>query len=212
MKNRLLLKIVLLSLMLTVQLVSAQEFKGNTPPLYKYLQNSTDSALVLTYDQIPDYPVTHFILSKKLDLITLYLYGSPYDRRGVKEIPREIRNLFQKRDLEINRLKIDTNAYFNAKYIIPKKAKELWKKTIAFHPWQMADDAIDGEGCPNLRVQGDYGIYDGGSIRLFLITKDTIRRLYFYAPAFYDKKCPGRLGRKSILKIEQLFKIYFDKN
>ncbi|MCX2574722.1 hypothetical protein [Pedobacter sandarakinus] len=51
----------------------------------------------------------------------------------------------------------------------------------------MVDDAIDGEGCVNLGAQGDYGIYDEGSIMLFLITKNTIRRLYLHASTFRDK-------------------------
>ena len=202
--------IVLLFLVIG-KLLSAQENKKVIPQLYKYLQNNTDSTIILTYEQVPNYPVTHFILSKKSDIITLYLYGSPYDRRGMNSIPREIRNFFQKRDLEINRLQIDTNAYFNVKYIGSDKAKQLWGRAIKFKPWQILDDSVDGEGCPLKTNEGDYGIYDGGSVRMFLITNDAIKQLQFYAPAFYNEKCPGRQGRITILKIEKLFKKYFDK-
>ncbi|MFD0940397.1 hypothetical protein [Pedobacter boryungensis] len=210
MKNKLLLKIVLVSLILFQGAVSAQENKKNIPPLYNYLQNNADSTIILTYQQDFLYPAVHFILSKQSGNVALYLYGSPYDRRGLDAIPRNIRGFFQKRDIEISRLKVDTNSYFNPKYVKPKKAVKLWRKTMSYQPWQISDDAIDGEGCAK-SGNNDNDIYDGGSISLFLITKGNIKRLYFYAPAFYDKKCPKRNGRRSILAIERLFKAYFGK-
>lgn len=210
MKNKLFLNFVLLSFILLGNSVSAQENKKIIPPLYNYLQNNADSTIILTYEQNFLYPAVHFILSKKSDLVTLYLYDSPYDRRGQDAIPRNVRSFFQKRDIEINRLKVDTNSYFNAKYVKPKKALELWRKTMSYQPWQIKDDAIEGEGCAKSEKK-DYDIYDGGSISLYLITNSGIKRLYFYAPEFYNKKCPKRNGRKSILAIERLFKLYFEK-
>lgn len=198
--------------MLIGNIVSSQETKTIIPPLYTYLQNNSDSTIILTYDRDPIIPARHFILSKKDNIITLYLYESPYDRKGKDLIPKNVRNFFQKRDIEINSLKIDTNSYFNAKYVKPKKRQDLWHKTISFNLWQIKDDITEGEGCSNVNKEIDGGIYDGGSICLYLITPDNIQRLYFYAPAYYHKKCPKeKNGRMVILKLEQLFKKYYGK-
>lgn len=207
-----LIGVVILCFILVVGFVSAQETKINIPPLYKYLQNNADSTIVLTYERDAVYPVVHFILSKKSDMVTLYLYESPYDRRGKDAIPKNIRNFFQKRDIEINDLKVDTNSYFNAKYVKPGKAQTLWRKTMFFHPWQLTDDTIDGEGCDKFKGDSAPVVYDGGGIKLFLITGAEIKQLYWYAPKFYAEKCiEKKKGRKAILKLEQIFRAYYGK-
>ncbi|MFD2288645.1 hypothetical protein ACFSOV_21225 [Pedobacter petrophilus] len=64
-------------------------------------------------------------------------------------------------------------------------------------PWQINDDSIDGESCPNTKNGYDKNIYDGGWINLYLIFKINIKRLYFYAPQYYEKEvCPGREVRQ----------------
>ncbi len=196
--------------MLIGNIVSSQETKIIIPPLYTYLQNNTDSTIILTYERDPVIPARHFILSKKSNIITLYLYESPYDRKGKNLIPKNVRNFFQKRDMEINSLSVDTNSYFNVKYVKQKKGQDLWNKTMSFRPWQIKDDTIEGEGCSKVNKEMESGIYDGGSISLYLITTNNIQRLYFYAPAYYDKKCPKeKKGRKVVLELERLFKLYY---
>src|SRR5688572_14526594 len=98
MGNKLLFKIILLCFISQGQLIFAQETKVVIPPLYKYLQSNADSTIVLTYEKDPIHPVRHFMVSKKSDIVTLYLYESPYDTKGKESIPRNIRNFFQKRD------------------------------------------------------------------------------------------------------------------
>lgn len=210
MKARSPLQLVFLIFMLLSKFILAQETIKNIAPLYKYLQDNADSTIVLTYNQDFLHPVRHFIISKKSDIVTLYLYESPYDWKRRTNMPVNVRNFFQKREFDINRLQIDTNSFFNAKYVKPKKAKILWQKTMKYRPWQISDDTVDGEGCP---IIGDrkYSIFDGVTMKLFLITNNNIKQLRFYAPDFYNEKCPGRSGRLNILKIEQMFKEYFER-
>lgn len=78
-------------------------------------------------------------------------------------------------------------------------------------PWQLADDKRDGEGCPP-SVKDKYEIFDGGTILLYLISKSEIKTLSFYAPDFYEEKCPGGKGRQHILAIDALFSSLFAKS
>jgi len=52
-------------------------------------------------------------------------------------------------------------------------------------------------------------ISDGGGIRLSLITNTGMRFLYFYAPEYFEKNCPGRPGRIAINQISKLFQSNF---
>lgn len=97
------------------------------------------------------------------------------------------------------------NKDFNAVATTDQEAIRFWDAIAKHNPWAIADDKVDGEGCPQNHKNAWNVIYDGGGIQLILITKNQIKKLDFYAPAFYDKNCPGRKGRKAILKIQKIF-------
>ena len=74
------------------------------------------------------------------------------------------------------------------------------------HPWQLLDDKAEGRGCPVMENGDRHEVYDGDGYKMMLITKNEIRILDFYAPSFYEKYCPGREGRRAMIKIVKLFK------
>ena len=59
------------------------------------------------------------------------------------------------------------------------------------------------------RITGKDGSYnlisDGGDVHLYLLTKNEIKQLHFYAPDYYNEKCPGRKGRTTLLELMRLF-------
>jgi hypothetical protein len=68
-----------------------------------------------------------------------------------------------------------------------------------------------GPGCPPIESKDgtirDTNIYDGGGIKLYLITKDAIKILDYYAPDYYEETCPGRADRIAVLNIAKLFNL-----
>lgn len=107
----------------------------------------------------------------------------------------------------------DVNKFFNPYALKPHVTQAFWSALMEYHLWEIKDDQVEGEGCINkLGLHGysvqDRNIYDGGSIQLSLITKDCVKVLDFYAPAFYEAQCPGRAGRKSVLAVAELFEKY----
>lgn len=187
--------------------------KNNIKPLHLFLQKNADSTLIFKYESNwmidPDY----WIISKKKDTITRYIYKL---NKQFAKIPKSIRDTLSKihrtpdRRVEFKELySVDVNKYFNALYTDDKLVKVFWQELQHLTPWTLNDDSVEGESCPPNKNGEVNQIYDGGGISLFLITTQGIKQLYFYAPAFYDKMCPGKKGRKTILKIEKLFQQNF---
>jgi len=77
--------------------------------------------------------------------------------------------------------------------------------------WNIVDDSVDGIGCPDGKGGNVNNLADGGEINLYLITKEKIKELQFYAPGFYEEQCPGRTGRRVILKLDKILKPIFKK-
>ncbi len=180
--------------------------------LQLFLQANADSTIIFQQSSnwFPQSP--YYILSKKADTITAYTYKAlPKLDKRIK-LPRSIGLKIRHRNsIAVNLVPIDVNMYFQPIYFSPKKLLNLWKNIGKETPWQLADDSVDGHACIDSQGNrtGNY-IYDGGGINLYLITKNEIKKLDYYAPQFFEKVCPGRKGRISILKIEHLFDKHFD--
>jgi hypothetical protein len=82
----------------------------------------------------------------------------------------------------------------------------MWDKLLKERPWTLLDDEGQGPGC-KIKSKATPEIFDGGGVNLYLITKNEIKQLYFYAPGFYQQFCK-RQGRKAVIKIESLFRKY----
>lgn len=180
--------------------------------LQLFLQANADSTIIFQYELYSVQLSPYYILSKKADTITAYTYKAlpKLDKRI--RLPRSIGAKIRHRNyIAINLVPIDVNIYFQPVYFSPKKLLNFWKNITKENPWQLADDSVDGHACIDSQGNrtGNY-IYDGGGIYLYLITKNEIKKLDYYAPQFFEKEvCPGRKGRISILKIEQLFDRHF---
>lgn len=180
--------------------------------LQLFLQANADSTIIFQHSSnwLPLSP--YYILSKKSDTITAYTYKAlPRLDKRIK-LPLSVALKIQYRNyVAVNLVPIDVNIYFQPVYFSPKKLLNFWKNIGKESPWQLADDSVDGHACVDKdgNRTGSY-VYDGGEIYLYLITKNEIKKLDYYAPQFFEKEvCPGRKGRISILKIEQLFDRHF---
>lgn len=183
----------------------------NVTLMHTFLQKNADSTILFERMNYKINRPEFFIISKVGDTVSIYHYQQlkEIDKRIL--LPKAIRyKLYKRNRLDYLSEPIDINIYFNPIYLNRDSITIFWQSLLKQQPWQINDDSIDGESCPNAKNGYDRNIYDGGSISLYLITKNNIKRLYFYAPQYYEKEvCPGRKGRQAIIAIEKLFKTYF---
>lgn len=185
-----------------------QERKEITP-IHEFLQKNADSTLILEYENNWLHITQYQVLSKKEDTIAIYMYKPlpQIDKRII--LPKAMSyKMYQRNFLNAFSIPVDINFYFNPKYLPKDSLKLFWKKIETLKPWTIKDDAVEGNGCP-IEDKNGVSISDGGGITLFLITKAEIKKLYFYAPDFFEEYCPGRKGRISIMKLSKLFTSYF---
>lgn len=212
-----------LGIMSTIWLINPLPlFSQSTHPadsLFTKLQQYTDSTMVLEYTSNWIGPPSLYILSKKNDTLNAYTYRNIFlDRKIRGEMIPGIRREMNPDDAyKIMITKPDINEFFHF-YPIEKKAiHKFWAKLHKIAPWSLTDDSVNGFGCPPRKPEitkagdtifRDENIYDGGGMRLYLITKEQIKMLDYYAPDFYIRICPGRKDREGILKIGKIFKEY----
>jgi len=183
----------------------------NITPMHKYLQKNADTTILLERINYRINRSIYFMISKVGDTISIYQY------QQLKEIDKRIMlpkaiayKLYKRNRLNYINEPVDINIYFNPIYLNKDSSIFFWQSLLKQEPWRINDDSVDGESCPDAKNGYDKNVYDGGGINLYLITKNNIKRLYFYAPQYYEKEvCPGRKGRQAIIKIENLFKTYF---
>lgn len=193
--------------------VKSQPYIGITP-MHKFFQQHADSTYIISSRGSFDIP-NYDIISKVGDTISAYTYKSD-TKVGPKlrEIPKVFRDTFLKKNANlIYVIPADINVFFQPKYLNVDSLKQFWIKSTKLKMWRVNDDKIDGEGCDILKNKdGSWNlISDGGAIYLHLITKDNIKELFFYAPDYYNKRCPGRKGRKAMLDFLDLFYMYYNE-
>ncbi|WP_288880470.1 hypothetical protein [Pedobacter panaciterrae] len=207
--------LLFVALLCSACFVTSAQKEKKPNALQLFLQANADSTIIFQRSSNWIHvPSPYYTLSKKTDTITAYTYKSlPKLDKRIK-LPRSIAVKIRERDyLAVNWLPIDVNMYFQPVYFSPKKLLNFWKNIGKENAWLLADDSVDGHACIDNQGNrtGNY-IYDGGGIYLYLITKNEIKKLDYYAPQFFEKEvCPGRKGRISILKIEQLFDRHFSQ-
>jgi len=189
----------------------AQKF--NSAPLFDILKKTADSTIIFSYTGIiyeyPDY----YIISKTGDTVNMYTYRykNLIEPSSKVIIPRAINRIISHRNLMMMMQEPpDINALFEVKIAEKEVLHKLWQELAKEMIWKIKDDVDDGEGCPSIgdEKQPNY-IYDGGGLFFKLITKDKVKDLRFYAPHHFEKYCPGRAGRISAIKVEQIIKTYF---
>jgi len=209
---RRILKIVLLFLMNAGSLQAQKVFAIYKPnPLDSFLRQQADTTLSfrLTTNFNTDIPI-HY-LSKKGDTVTLYRYGSSFNPYIV--MPQAIRKVLF--NIHIDRKAFgdtpELSRLFNAIDVPQSELCQLWKNIMTLNPGHMHDDVAEGYGCP-VKKEGnttyDNTIYDGVGIHLAILTKSNVKYFYFNEPEYYEKECPGRKGRKTIVAIQKLLAPY----
>lgn len=176
--------------------------------LHKFMQVHADTTFMLTHESGWLLPPKYWLISKKGDTTTAYIYEVPFKTNIL--MPNSIRRTLNKINGFNPMDKIEVNKFFRA-FVTPAKYKgQIWKMLMNEKPWEIADDKVDGYGCPPEKNGSE--IFDGGTIKLYLITSKEIKTLSFYAPDYYEKECPGRKGRQSILRIDRLLGDLFSMN
>jgi len=177
-------------------------------PMHEFLQENTDSTIAFHINANQAHIPEWFILSKKGDTLTAYHYRSftGYDQRVI--LPHAVAIKLKKRLVNMTYITVDIKEYFNPIYIEKDTLSRFWQRVGQLKPWQIKDDVVEGIGCPQEKGKPRVEIFDGDGITLHLMTKDSIKKLYFYAPEFYQKQCP-RNGRREMLALQRLFLSYF---
>ncbi|SFE48367.1 hypothetical protein SAMN03003324_00635 [Pedobacter antarcticus] len=173
--------------------------------LLSFLQDNADSTVVFGYKTGFLSPPEFVMISKKGDTITAYTYRAPPAEEVL--MPHNIGYaVLMNHRFSIYKVPIAVNQFFNPFFIPGDELLILWKALKDEQAWDIQDDTVDGGGCP---LPIDTRIYDAASVEVQLLTKEKVRSLSFYAPAFYEKNCPGRNGRIRIMAIEKLFLEHF---
>jgi hypothetical protein len=179
-------------------------------PLFDFFKTYADSTIVLTHLQnVYEYP-DYFIVSKSGDTINMYTYRfRNLIEPGKVDVPRAIARVIGHTNYLAMQQAPDINTLFEVKVVDKHTLNQLWIELMRESIWKIKDDSIDGEGCPIKKDQQPDEIFDAGGPLFKLITKESVKDLKFYAPNFYEEHCPGRAGRISALKIQEIFKRYF---
>lgn len=177
-------------------------------PMHEFLQENADSTIIFHFTSnwfhIPEW----FILSKKGDTLTAYHYHAvpAYDQRIM--LPEAVAIKLKIRLVNMRHVTVDINDYFNPIYMEKDTINRFWQNIIQLKPWQIKDDADEGGGCPVEKGKTHDDIFDAGGVIIHLITRNNIKKIYFYAPEFYQKECP-RKGRRDVLELQRLFLSHF---
>ncbi|WP_222535725.1 hypothetical protein [Pedobacter polysacchareus] len=208
MKYRLLLFIAFLSFQ-----ISAFGQTKKVQPLHQLMQVNADSTLVLEFTNSWFHFPAYYLLSKKDNIISCYTYELTEKPGAFGPTPAKISEAMFKLQMKILSEPMDINNFFRSYLGKLEERKQFWNEVSALRPWQLKDDAMEGDRCPaaphTSAERAAPVVYDGGGIQLYLITKSEIKMLDFDAPQFYEENCPGRPGRIAINKIASLFKGHF---
>ncbi len=171
------------------------------------MQTNADTTIIMSYSSNWLSAHRYMLLSKKGDTLTCYQYKPIDDITTLSrvKVPSAImRNVFYKRLRE----PVDVHGEFHLVRLDDQTIRLFWKRLRQLNPWILKDDSVDGQHCPPVppsAVVTDNRIIDSSTIHLDLITRDSIKALVFYDPAHYEKICPSRPGRVTMLEIEKLF-------
>jgi len=197
--------IVLVLLSISTSFLHAQSH--SITEMHKFMQVNADTTIVLSYSSNWISSNRYMLFSRKGDTLTCYQH-KPIDDISVLsrvKIPSAIRkNVFYKRLNE----PVDVHGEFHLVDLKEETLGLLWRRLQRLNLWSLADDSVDGQHCPPPPpgdVAIDNRIIDSSTIHLDLITRDSIKALAFYDPFNYEKICPSRPGRLTILELEKLF-------
>jgi len=171
-------------------------FRAETPvekepgdTVLKQLQLNFDYSVIQAFSSSGDAGPNYYILAKKGDSLTAWRYNKISSGRSRRNTKADA-SLHQ---VEIERGKLDSLLDI------------VLKNDLANVP----NEAKDTYGCAFAGEK--HMIYDTDAVNFILITKQEYRQITFYAPEFFEKKCPGSTARQAVITCAQAFMQTFEK-
>jgi len=157
--------------------------------ILKQLQLNFDYSITMSFSSSWDVRPNYYILGKKGDSLTAWRYNKQVSGRSRGGIKPDT----SLHKVEIERPKLDS------------LLGVILKNDLANVP----NEAKDTYGCG---FGGEkYVIDDAGAIKYILITKQEYRVITFYAPEFFEEKCPGSSARQIVIACAQAFRKTFER-
>lgn len=193
--------LLMISLLMLVNVLLAQK-KLDEIPLLKYLQANFDSTVIMHVYSNWHYEPNYSIVCKNdKEGLAYFTYKNPFTNFSARAYPKELVDKFINLAVSFKTTPPDTNRYLLPVSQIAIYKNDLWQTIQKNDCWHIKDDVLLGGGCST----GKYGIYDGGEYSFYLITKQSIKELYFYEPFYFEEHCPDNNGRKQIINIINSF-------
>ncbi|HPH36740.1 MAG TPA: hypothetical protein PL108_03700 [Sediminibacterium sp.] len=184
--------------MLTVLMIFNGIFSNaqstNYTKLHDFLLNNFDSTIIFYSYNNWQYYSNYLIASKVNNEVYFFTYVNPYRNPTVASRPKILNNLFYQEEMKFRRTPADTNQYFLPFYINHFKKDSIWKQINSFNIWETKIDYSFKEN-PNKPI-----VHDGDEFEIHLITKEGIKRKYWYEPDMDERYSPGNSYRISGIK------------
>ncbi|WP_316735263.1 hypothetical protein [Pedobacter aquatilis] len=176
-------------------------------PIVKAMQRIADTTILIQHYSVWKRSPNVQFLSKKGDTINTYDYKQPkYTLKINSTLPKTMaKEMYSNHYDEFWKESVSINRFFKVVDKSPDSLWLFWNQVMKLKPWNINDDAVDGEGCPLVKGKGVMSIDDAGGIYILLVTKTSIKPLNFYALHDYEKFCPGRKGRQAAIKLLNIF-------
>lgn len=180
--------------------------KPETHSIDSIFRQQMDSTIILETKNSWFHGKDALIVSKKGDTISCFSYyinimDITKQRSG---LPAALSKLIFRQVYWDFSQDIAVSPYLEVVHLSSDNTKQIWNTIRQLKLGQLADDKVDGYGCPIDSSSKQVGIYDVDEYILKLITKDDIKIRNFYAPQFFEEHCPGRKGRQDFLALYQL--------
>lgn len=189
--------------------------QNNTTLLQRTMMQHADSTLILTEEGPWPLNKYAFIISKTGDNVSCYTYYVQIRRfpRADSLVPHGVYQTMFREMASKYLFREDINPYFSHFSASQDSARSLWRQIAEWQPWLLRDDKVYGAGCPP-KNDGSRGpwLTDGSTYVLQLITKEEIKQLQYYLPAYFEAQCPGWEGRKGFLAINELLLDFFGRD
>lgn len=167
------------------------QFYKDTNPLQKFFLDNYDSTIIYhqwsSWHPFPNY----YIVAKKGNWINYFTYTSPYHKALGRYYPEDLTEKFIQEDIKFQSTTPDTNRYFLPVYIHHSKRDLIWTATNGYDIWRIQEVNENNYSCE---------VYDATSDTYYLITKQGIRILNFYAADFFEKCKPGNINLLNAIK------------
>lgn len=183
---------------------NAQSSVGFTK-LHEFLLNQFDSTIIYySYSNWHFYP-NYLIVSKVKNQVYFFTYINPYRKPYPADRPIILNRLFSNEEIKFTRTAADTNQYFLPFYLHPSKKDSIWREINTYNIWDTKIDHSFKESTNNSKVQ------DGDEFEFHLITKEGIKRKYWYEADTEERYSPGNPYRLSGIRTRnalwEVFKI-----